>query len=129
MDDDGLAKAIDSQIPEDVEDFVEDLEENIKNTQWMCGFPDTLIVASVGNEYIVSAFGNAEIVETFKTIKELNLKNWQVKNVIKLKAYIFLGLLSPMSLRPLFSTMLVARTRETLVFLTFWSCARSTGQS
>ena len=43
------------------------LKDNIVNRQWICGFPDTLIVASVGNEYIVSAFGNAEIVETFKT--------------------------------------------------------------
>ena len=43
------------------------LKENIMNRQWMCGFPDTLIIASVGNEYVVSAFGNAEIIETFKT--------------------------------------------------------------
>ena len=43
------------------------LKDNIMNRQWMCGFPDTLIVASVGNEYVVSAFGNAEVIETFKT--------------------------------------------------------------
>lgn len=43
------------------------LKENIMNRQWMCGFPDTLIIVSVGNEYVVSAFGNAEIIETFKT--------------------------------------------------------------
>ena len=36
------------------------------NRQWMCGVPDTLIIASVGGEYVVSAFGNAEIIETFK---------------------------------------------------------------
>ena len=47
--------------------FADALKENIMNRQWMCGFPDTLLVASVGDEYIVSAFGNAEIMETFKT--------------------------------------------------------------
>ena len=52
---------------EDVEDFVEDLEENIKNTQWMCGFPDTLNIFTVNGEYVVSIFGNAEIIENFKT--------------------------------------------------------------
>ena len=47
--------------------FADALKENIMNRQWMCGFPDTLLIASVGNEYVVSAFGNAEIMETFKT--------------------------------------------------------------
>ena len=47
--------------------LVDSLKENIMNRQWMCGFPDTLIVAKVGGEYVVSAFGNAEIIETFKT--------------------------------------------------------------
>lgn len=46
---------------------VDSLKDNIMNRQWMCGFPDTLIVAKVGDEYVVSAFGNAEIIETFKT--------------------------------------------------------------
>ena len=43
------------------------LKDNIMNRQWMCGFPDTLLIASVGEDYMVSAFGNAEIMETFKT--------------------------------------------------------------
>lgn len=43
------------------------LKDNIMNRQWMCGFPDTLLIASVGDDYMVSAFGNAEIMETFKT--------------------------------------------------------------
>ena len=46
---------------------VDSLKDNIMNRRWMCGFPDTLIVAKVGEEYVVSAFGNAEIIETFKT--------------------------------------------------------------
>ncbi len=46
--------------------FCDKLKENIMNRQWMCGFPDTLIVASIGDSYVVSAFGNAEIIENFK---------------------------------------------------------------
>lgn len=45
---------------------VDSLKDNIMNRQWMCGFPDTLIVAKVGGEYVISAFGNAEIIENFK---------------------------------------------------------------
>lgn len=47
--------------------FVEALKDNIMNTQWMCGFPDTLNIFMVNDEYVVSAFGNAEIMENFKT--------------------------------------------------------------
>ncbi len=47
--------------------FCDSLKNNIMNRQWMCGFPDTLIVVSIGDSYVVSAFGNAEIIENFKT--------------------------------------------------------------
>lgn len=50
-----------------VQTLADSLKDNIMNRQWMCGFPDTLIVVSVGEDYVVSAFGNAEIIETFKT--------------------------------------------------------------
>ena len=52
---------------DDVDVFVESLKENIMGTQWMCGFPDTLNIFVVNGEYVVSAFGNAEIMENFKT--------------------------------------------------------------
>lgn len=42
------------------------MKENIMNTQWVCGFPDLLIMANVG-DYLVTAFGNEEIVTNFKT--------------------------------------------------------------
>ena len=41
------------------------IKGNLANRQWMCGFPDTLITIQVG-DYLVSAFGNAELIETFK---------------------------------------------------------------
>lgn len=42
------------------------LKENIMNRQWMCGFPDTLIIVTFDENYVMSAFGNAEVIEMFK---------------------------------------------------------------
>ena len=47
--------------------LVDSLKDSIKSTQWMCGFPDTLIIYTVADEYVVAAFGNAEAIESFKT--------------------------------------------------------------
>ena len=51
----------------DAEAFVSSLKNSIKSTQWMCGFPDTLIIYTVADSYVVAAFGNAEAIESFKT--------------------------------------------------------------
>ena len=51
----------------DVESLIEAIKGNITNRQWICGFPETLLIATVGNDYMVTAFGSNEIVETFKT--------------------------------------------------------------
>lgn len=50
----------------DVETVVGDIKENLSNRQWMCGFPEKLVIVTVG-DYVVSAFGNGEIIDTFKT--------------------------------------------------------------
>lgn len=60
----GAFRVTDSANLKAVEDS---LKANIMGRQWMCGFPDTLIIAGVGDNFVVSAFGNAEIIETFKT--------------------------------------------------------------
>lgn len=44
--------------------FAATLEDAIINTQWMCGFPEKLVVYMVG-DYVVAAFGNGEIMDTF----------------------------------------------------------------
>ncbi len=51
---------------EDVTAVADALKENIMNRQWMCGFPETLIIVTVDDNYVISAFGNGEIIETFK---------------------------------------------------------------
>lgn len=51
----------------DAETLAMEIKENILNTQWMCGFPDEMAIYTVNGEFVVSAFGNAEIMENFKT--------------------------------------------------------------
>ena len=46
--------------------FTTALKENILGTQWMCGFPDTLVIYTVNGEYVVYAFGNVDAISTFK---------------------------------------------------------------
>lgn len=41
------------------------LKENILQREWMCGFPDKMIVITMG-DYVISAFGNEELIDTFK---------------------------------------------------------------
>lgn len=42
------------------------LKDKIQDTQWVCGFPDRLIIADMGDGYVLSAFGEEEIMKTFK---------------------------------------------------------------
>ncbi len=49
------------------ETLVNSLKDSIKSTQWMCGFPDTLIIYTVNDDYVVAAFGNNEAIGSFKT--------------------------------------------------------------
>ena len=50
---------------EDVKTVAADIKENVMNRQWMCGFPDKLVIISV-DDYLVSVFGDEELVNTFK---------------------------------------------------------------
>ncbi len=46
---------------------VDGIKERTLNNQWMCGFPEKLIVVTVGEDYVISAFGNGMIIDAFKT--------------------------------------------------------------
>ena len=46
--------------------IIDGIKDRTLNNQWMCGFPETLIIVTVGEDYIVSAFGSADIVDNFK---------------------------------------------------------------
>ena len=47
--------------------FVEAVKNSVMNRQWLCGFPEKLVIVSDANGYVVTAFGNGEAIETFKT--------------------------------------------------------------
>lgn len=53
-------------VSTDKQALADAIKENIMNRQWMCGFPDTLLVVSVG-DCMVAAFGEASIMDNFKT--------------------------------------------------------------
>ena len=50
----------------DSEAVAEAVKTGLSGRQWLCGFPEEYLIASVDN-YLVSVFGTAELVETFKT--------------------------------------------------------------
>ena len=49
----------------DVDAFADAMYEAVKNNQWMCGFPESMIVAVVDNEYVLMAFGINDIMKPF----------------------------------------------------------------
>lgn len=49
-----------------VQTVIDGIKERTLNNQWMCGFPDELVIITVGEDYIVSAFGAADIVDNFQ---------------------------------------------------------------
>ena len=48
-----------------LDEAAKEIRDYIMAKQWMCGFPDKLIVVSVGN-YIVECFGAEDLVNTFR---------------------------------------------------------------
>lgn len=50
----------------DIEAITKSVNDNIMSRQWICGFPDKMFVATIGN-CVIDAFGNAEIMDQFKT--------------------------------------------------------------
>ena len=50
----------------DMQKVVDSIKDMTLNNQWLCGFPEKLIVVSVGDEYLVSAYGNGELITNFE---------------------------------------------------------------
>ncbi len=50
----------------DIDQLAGTVKENILNRQWICGFPDQLILMKV-DRYLVAFFGAKDITDTFKT--------------------------------------------------------------
>ena len=50
---------------DDVESVAQDLRDAIQSKQWMCGFPDKLVIFTY-DQYVVSLYGDEELVNTFR---------------------------------------------------------------
>ena len=50
---------------EDVAFIVDEIANNIGGRQWMCGFPEELLIMTIG-DYVVSAFGAKDILDVFE---------------------------------------------------------------
>ena len=46
--------------------FAETMHEAIASNQWMCGFPDKMVIATIGSEYVVAAFGINDAINPFE---------------------------------------------------------------
>lgn len=44
--------------------LADEVEASVMATQWMCGFPEKLVIVTV-DDYMISYFGNGEVVDTF----------------------------------------------------------------
>lgn len=57
---------------DDVQTVADAVKENILNRQWMCGFPDDLVVYRVGENFLAAAFGKEDNIDEFENrLKEV----------------------------------------------------------
>ena len=47
-------------------DFGASMKDAVMNNQWMCGFPETLLIRSFGDSYVVMAFGLNDAMTPFE---------------------------------------------------------------
>ncbi|MGN0423865.1 MAG: hypothetical protein ACI4FY_00970 [Acetatifactor sp.] len=63
--------------PEQMDEVAKAVKENILNRQWMCGFPEKLVVVSV-DEYLITFFGKNDPIANFKTALSEAFENAQI---------------------------------------------------
>lgn len=62
----------------DMNDFADGVKSGILGKQWICGQPDTLVIIDVDGKYIITAYGEKELMETFKNNALSSLEGAQV---------------------------------------------------
>ena len=50
----------------DAKAFAGVMREAVQNNRWMCGFPEKLIIAVIGGEYVLTAFGVNDAMTPFE---------------------------------------------------------------
>ena len=48
-----------------VSKVADDIRSAVQGKQWMCGFPDKLVIFTTG-QYVVSVYGDEDLVNTFR---------------------------------------------------------------
>lgn len=46
--------------------FISTYKDAILNNQWMCGFPEKLLIFQIDENYVVSAFGNGDLIKLYQ---------------------------------------------------------------
>ena len=46
--------------------FTTAMREAIQGNVWMCGYPEQLVIATFGNEFVVVAYGNSTLISNFQ---------------------------------------------------------------
>ena len=52
-------------VTEKAYDFADAMVDAVKNNQWMCGMPETMVVTVIGGEYVLMAFGIDDAMTPF----------------------------------------------------------------
>ena len=50
----------------DAKAFADAMHAAIGSNQWICGAPEQMLIAIIGGEYVLSAFGSSELIKTFQ---------------------------------------------------------------
>lgn len=48
-------------------DFAAAMQNAVQSNQWICGFPETLVIAAIGGEYVLVSFGVNDAMGPFQT--------------------------------------------------------------
>ncbi|MBE6687592.1 MAG: hypothetical protein E7591_10265 [Ruminococcaceae bacterium] len=51
----------------DMAEFTDAMKTAIEGNQWICGFPEKMLIVTLSDDYAVVAFGSADIVDNFGT--------------------------------------------------------------
>ncbi|MDE6203878.1 MAG: hypothetical protein K2G19_10425 [Lachnospiraceae bacterium] len=62
----------------DMDAFADSVKSGILGKQWICGQPDTLVIINVDGRYVITAYGEAGIMEIFKNNALTALEGAQV---------------------------------------------------
>ncbi len=75
------AVAFDLKDGEDAAAFASELKDSVLATQWMCGFPEKLVIYTVNDNYVVYAVGAGDLLDVFTTKLEAAYADAAVKTV------------------------------------------------